>query len=608
MNGPSKDGSGARKISKPLAKAVGLLEEAAGAHNSDALYMLAEMNFYGNYSNPRNYRTAFEKYEQLASLTGNSSAQHMLGFLYATGIGGAVERDQAKALLYHTFAALGGNTKSEMTVAYRHHVGIGTPRNCDEAAHYYKRVADKAVEYYRSGPPGGQILIKESYRWADDEGGVYGRGSSVVSSGRNANNDGGPSSQNSVDDILEYLDLVSRKGDLKATFNLGKFYYEGTRTLRPNVRKAKKYFMIVAKKQWTKEGRIHSSAPPGSEKTASRAAGYIGRMFLRGEGMEQNFDKAMTWFRRGVANGDAMCQYQMGNMYLNGYGVRKDPVKAAEYFKVAADENYSVAQAKLGALFLDQGDVQTATRYLELSARNGYIEAFYYLAEIANQGIGSDRHCGMATAYYKIVAEKTEALHSSFIEANQAYEAGDYETALIDSMMAAEQGYEAGQANVAFLLDEQRSLLPLDSLLPWKQKRPSFLRNAALALIYWTRSAKQQNVDSLVKMGDYYLSGHGASSNPERASTCYQSAAEGMHESLHSAQALWNLGWMHENGLGVEQDFHMAKRYYDLALETNQEAYLPVKLALLKLRARSWWNSVTRGGVHGIQNEPGMLC
>jgi len=39
---------------------------------------------------------AFEKYKQLADLTGNSTAQNMVGFMYATGIGGAVERDQSK--------------------------------------------------------------------------------------------------------------------------------------------------------------------------------------------------------------------------------------------------------------------------------------------------------------------------------------------------------------------------------------------------------------------------------------------------------------------------------------------------------------------------------
>lgn len=594
-----------KKLSPRLQNAVQMLEGAAEEYeNHDAIFLLAEMNFYGNFTHPRNFKEAFRRYQELSSLSGNSTAQYMVGFMYATGIGGAVERDQAKALLYHTFAAEAGNTRAEMTAAYRHHVGIATPKDCNLAAYYYKRVADKAIEYYRSGPPGGRTMSKESFAWADEEGGVYGEGASVSSSGINAHRYNPQSSSDaSLDDVLEYLDLMSKKGDVKATFSLGKMFYDGSRTMPRNVRKAMKYFGMVAKRYWTKDGRVDANHPAGIEKIAAKAAGHIGLMYMRGEGVEQNFDKAFMWFRRGRVNGDALCQYQIGLMYLHGYGVEQDPLKAATYFSAASEQDFPAAQTRLGALFLDQGDVATATRYFELAARYGWMEAFYYLAEIFDAGVGKERHCGMATAYYKMVAEKAENLHSSFAEANDAYESGDKETALIDSMMAAEQGYENAQSNVAFLLDEQRSMLLLDSILPLHKKKQSssLLRNAALALIYWTRSAKQSNVDSLVKMGDYYLLGMGTSVDVDKASTCYHSAAEGQH----SAQAYWNLGWMYENGVAVEQDFHMAKRYYDLALETTQEAYLPVKLSLIKLRARSFWNSITNGGVNSIRSEPG---
>ncbi|KAL8687093.1 MAG: hypothetical protein Q9224_005254, partial [Gallowayella concinna] len=608
MNGPRTDdylqtSSSERKLSKPLAEAVTLLEGAVKEQEPDALFLLAEMNFYGNYTHPRNFKEAFRKYSELASLNGNSSAQHMIGFMYATGIGGAVERDQAKALMYHTFSALGGSTKSQMTAAYRHHSGIGTPRNCNEAAYWYKQVADKAIAYARSGPPGGQSLQqKDSYRLADENGGVYGEGASVVSSGINANK-AGPNSDShaAIEDVLEYLDLMSRKGDLKATFSLGRLHYEGTRTTKRNLRTARAYFRIVARKYWAKDGKVLTE-DDGIGRVASKAAGYLGRMSLRGEGMEQSFEKALIWFKRGLANGDALCQYQLGLMYLNGFGVRKDAKTASDYFKAAAEQDFTSAQTYLGRLFLDQGDISTAIRYFDLASRHGHIEAFYHLAEISNNGIGRERSCGVATAYYKLVAEKAESIHSDFAEANSAYKDGDLETALVDYMMAAEQGYESAQANVAYMLDEYQSILSLDALIPWRKRRTSLLRNTVLALIYWTRSAKQSNIDSMVKMGDYYLDGHGLVGGPdmEKAATCYQTAAE-THQ---SAQALWNLGWIHENGMGVEQDFHLAKRFYDQALETNLEAYLPVKMALVKLRVRSFWNTVTRGKVNSIQPDP----
>lgn len=550
----------------------------------------------------------------MADTAGNHTAQNMVGFMYATGVGGSVERDQARvrdidhkcvqlmlittqALLYHTFAALNGNTRSEMTVAFRHYTGIGTPRHCEEAAFFYRRVAEKALDWYESGPPGGQHLQKHTYRLADDVGGVYGEGASAISSGINALRQ-----RHSIDtvgdvgDIVEYLELLARKNNLPETFSLGKLYYDGSRGLPRNLLQAKKYFQNVARQYWSRDGSILSSAP-GVEKWAGRAAGYLGTMALRGEGGPQDFKVALTWFKRGLQTGDVNSMNGLGYMYLYGYGVKMDRQKAAELFKSATAHDFPTAQVNVGKLLLKNGEIEQAKRYFELAARHRDVEAFFYLAEIHMSDVAKDRSCGLATAYYKIVAEKVENLQSPMAWANAAYERGDKESALIGYMMAAEQGYESAQANVAYILDQEKSALQLQNFFNLQQHRTEPSRaDQELALIYWTRSAKQANTDSLVKMGDYYLKGIGTEPDPEKAATCYSAASE--HQA--SAQALWNLGWMHENGIGMAQDFHLAKRFYDLAFETNHEAYLPVTLALLKLRIRSVWNTITHGGVPGI--------
>ncbi len=565
------------------------------------------MNFYGNFSHPRNFGAAFDYYQQLANLNGNASAMYMLGLMYSTGIGGAVKKDQAKALLYYTFAAVRGHTRAEMTVAARHHTGIGTPRSCETSVKYYKRVADKAVAWYRSGPPGGMGWVQQPYRIADEYGGIYGEGASVVSSGINAIR-AHPSSDAyaSIEDIIEYLDLMSQKGDFKAAFNLGRIYYEGQRGLERDLGLAKKYFFSVVTKYWKKDGRVVDTFKVGLDKTASRAAGYIGRMYMRGEGVEQSFERAKSWFDRGIAHGDSQSQYCMGLLLVNGYGGPKDITKAADLFRVAERQDYAPAQVEMGVLHLDQGqpeDLRIANDYFEMAARYGQIEAQYYLAEMIYHGVGRDKACGQALAFYKNVAEKADPLVSSWLEANQAYEDGDYELALLDYLVAAEQGYEKAQNNVAYLLDAQQSSLPFPSWLVRQPPERSLLHNPSLSLIEWTRSSKQGNTDSLVKMGDYYLHGIGIEKNIDKAVQCYMGASE-----YHlSGQALYNLGWMHENGVGLNQDYHLAKRYYDLALTASEEAYLPVTLSLLKLRARSAWNTFTNGRINSIQDEPGML-
>lgn len=618
MNAPTRTpGTENAKLSPKLQEAVDGLTKAAVA-DPDALFLLAEMNFYGNFSHPRRPKRAHELYSELAARDGNATAQHMLGLLYATGIGDAVEIDQAKAQLHYTFAAEQGEVRAEMTLAHRYHMGIGTAKSCEKAVEYYKRVADKSMDWWLSGPPGGHLIQRNAYRWVDEAGGAYGEGASWTSSGPFA--PGKNTVYESFDNVLEYLDMRERQGDYMASLTLGKHFYEPPRGFRRNLKKARSQFMKVATSYWMRDGTVNPKRPKNIEKTAAKAAAYIGRMFLRGEGMEQNYEKAVTWFKRGITNGDAFAQYHLGLMYRDGLGVPKDGIRAATYLKAASEQQLGIAQSALGVLFLDQGDLDTASRYFELAKNFGVMEGYYYLAEFANQGLGRQQNCQHATTYYKIVAERAETLHSAFVEANSAYEKGDYERAFVASVMAAEQGYESAQANAAFLLDQKTAVFsvpmlpifpnPLESVPP--AQRTKLLDNPRLAQVYYTRSAHQQNIDSLIKAGDYHRLGIGTptrtapiKSNKTTASTeamysCYSTAAE--HP--NAAQALWNMGWMHENGIGsVEQDFHMAKRYYDLAYEMNKEAYLPVKLALLRLRARSWWNGVSGGKIKPMEDE-----
>ncbi|SPO02187.1 related to HRD3 - involved in degradation of Hmg2p [Cephalotrichum gorgonifer] len=608
---PASPLSAPKAVRGPLQDAVELLQQAAQQNNSDALYILGDMNFYGNYSHPRNLGVAFSHYEALSTLHGNTTAQFMLGFFHSTGVGNVVPQNQAKAMLHYTFAAARGDSRAEMAVGFRSHAAIGTQKSCEEACMYYKRVAEKAINWYRSGPPGGMSWVPEAWRIADDNGGAYGRGASAASAGLNAIKVSAHSDANAaIDDVIEYLDLVSQKGDSKAALNLGRLYYDGQRGLTRNLDLARKYFLMVAKRYWRKDGRVLENHKIGIERTAAKAAGYVGRMYLRGEGVDQNFEKAKLWFDRGKTLGDAQSQHGLGIMLLNGYGVTKNIPLATELFKSAADKDFGPSQVELGVLYLDQGgaeDVRVASNYFDLAARYGLIEANYYLAEMIYHGVGREKSCGMAMQYYKSVAEKAEPLLSTWPVANQAHEDGDVETAFLHYLVMAEQGYERAQNNVAHMLDPDQSRLALPASitkslsLPGKPAPSSpLLKDPGMALIYWTRSHRQGNVDSLVKMGDYYFYGIGTEPDYSKAVQCYQGAAD----YTQSAQALWNLGWMHENGVGLKQDYHLAKRFYDQALEVNVEAYLPVTLSLVKLRLRSAWNTFTHGPIHSIQDDP----
>lgn len=591
----------------PLTTAVGLLEKSAQLNNSDALLVLGDFNFYGNHSHPRDLKTAFNYYGRLSRTHGNATAQYMVALFHSTGLGDVVPQDQATAMLYYYFAAMQGDLRAMMAIAYRYSAGIGTPKNCDTAVKYYKRVADRAVEWYRQGPPGNRAWVHQSSRLADFHGGIYGEGASVVSAGVNAwrpspNSD----AHAAVADVIEYLEVVSQRGEAKPTLELGRRYYEGSRGLEPDLELARRYFFQLAGKLWKRDGTKVDGYKPGIEKYAARAAGYIGWMLLRGEGFKQNFHKAKEWFERGRTYGDAQSQYGLGLMLLNGYGTKVNVKLAMELFKASADQDFGPSQVQMGRLYLDQGqadDLRVANNYFELASRHGNIEAHYYIAEMIYNGVGREQHCSMAMNYYKSVAEKAEPLLSSWADANAASEAGESELAFLEYLVTAEQGYEKAQTNVAYMLDNAKvktSLQQSVAGLIGAREEGGLFSNPGLALIYWMRSSRQSHIDSLVKVGDYYYYGIGTEADLSRAVQCYTGASD----YSQSAQALFNLGWMHENGVGLTQDFHLAKRYYDHALEVNDEAYLPVTLSLMKLRLRSAWNTLTHGSIHSIQEEP----
>jgi SEL1 protein len=109
-------------------------------------------------------------------------------------------------------------------------------------------------------------------------------------------------------------------------------------------------------------------------------------------------------------------------------------------------------------------------------------------------------------------------------------------------------------------------------------------------------AADQNHVSSLVKLGDFYYYGVGTEVNVEKSLINYKKASD-----MRNAQAMFNLGYMHERGIGLKTDFHLAKRYYDLAKETNKKAIPPVYLALTGLYIRWGLSLMNKEGLEQIQ-------
>ncbi|CAK5282409.1 unnamed protein product [Mycena citricolor] len=619
-------------------KVVDLLQHSAELGNADALYTLGHVSLFPPSNHfPSDPQLAYDSFAAHASITGNASSQAYLAFFHASGYKQIVPVDQARAQLYYTFAANGGDKGAQMALAYRYWSGIGTLENCNRAVDWYARAADQAMETFKAGPVGGRTLPRTHTRLSDLEGGVYGPGASVASTGLNAQKPAiraglSRASGETWEDILDYYLFNADRRELDFAYRLGKIFYhgsiyqsrggigsgsEGVGAVPRDFERARHYFISIARMVWSRDPTNplqYTPIPIKDEKLplglAAPSACFLGRMFLRGEGVKADPALAKMWFERGAEHGERECQNGLGIIWRDGLipSIKPDLKKAMAYFQAAAGQELAEAQVSVAKHHFARGEINFAVTLFETAVLYGSpFEAYYYLGQIhsvqaTNSAIPpaiASGSCAMAVSFYKLVAERGVWGDDLLEDAETAWTTETdrgKEMAMLKWWIAAERGSEIAQNNLAHVLDQDRSILRLTRFSP---NTPSN-ETARLALSQWTRAAAQRNIDALVKVGDYYYHGLGVweqteAARFEKAVKYYQSAAD----TQQSALAMWNLGWMYENGVGVPRDFHLAKRHYDMALETNSEAAFPVYLSLIKLYLRSFWHSLM-GGQGGL--------
>ena len=290
-------------------------------------------------------------------------------------------------------------------------------------------------------------------------------------------------------------------------------------------------------------------------------------------------------------------------------------------------------------------DPVAAVRAYAISSQRGNLLALHRLSHAAAAGVGMTRSCPTAVNGFKAVAERGDWAHD-LTKAHRLYDAGDWRSALVLFLNLAAIGMESAQFNAAHLLMkadlpwlvQSTSTKPADKkevegdgkalkkdyipVAATEDQHPAFVGTALLqgkqiwgisrskpdlgasvvggdtfdstrsdtnfstkancesrALALYAVSAAQSCSESFLRVGDcFYYGCGGLSVDKVEAAIHYQLAGD-----LKNAHAIFNLGLMHEVGDGVQQDFHLAKRFYDQAAEVDVDAKLPRAFALFLL-------------------------
>ncbi|XP_068609694.1 protein sel-1 homolog 1 [Brachionichthys hirsutus] len=503
-----------------------LLKVAQKGHHK-AMEKVAYAMLFGDYMK-QNITRAREMFEKLA-IEGSPKAQTALGFLYAAGLG--VNSSQAKALVYYTFGALGGNLVAHMILGYRYWGGVGVPQSCESALTHYKLAANQVASdvSLTGGSAVQRIRLQDEVENPGSNSGML------------------------EEDLIQYYQFLAEKGDVQAQVGLGQLHLHGGRGVEQNPQRAYDYFTQAAN-----AGNTHAMA-------------LLGKMYSEGsEYIAQDNNTALQYFKKASDLGNPVGQSGLGMAYLYGRGVQVNYELALKYFQKAAEQGWVDGQLQLGTMYYNgigvKRDYKQALKFFNLASQSGHILAFYNLAQMHATGTGVMRSCHTAVELFKNVCERgrwSERLMTAY----GSFKEGDTDAALVQYLLLAEQGYEVAQSNVAFVLDQKGV-----NIFSENETYPR-------ALLHWTRAAAQGYTVARIKLGDYHFYGYGTDVDYETAVIHYRLASE----QQHSAQAMFNLGYMHEKGLGIKRDVHLAKRFYDMAAEASPDAQVPVFLALCKL-------------------------
>ncbi|XP_054961050.1 protein sel-1 homolog 2 isoform X2 [Pan paniscus] len=515
------------KSQKQKEEAYLLFAKAADMGNLKAMEKMADALLFGNFG-VQNITAAIQLYESLAK-EGSCKAQNALGFLSSYGIG--MEYDQAKALIYYTFGSAGGNMMSQMILGYRYLSGINVLQNCEVALSYYKKVADYIADTFEKseGVPVEKVRLTE-------------RPENLSSN-----------SEILDWDIYQYYKFLAERGDVQIQVSLGQLHLIGRKGLDQDYYKALHYFLKAAK--------------AGS----ANAMAFIGKMYLEGNAaVPQNNTTAFKYFSMAASKGNAIGLHGLGLLYFHGKGVPLNYAEALKYFQKAAEKGWPDAQFQLGFMYYSGSgiwkDYKLAFKYFYLASQSGQPLAIYYLAKMYATGTGVVRSCRTAVELYKGVCELGHWAEK-FLTAYFAYKDGDIDSSLVQYALLAEMGYEVAQSNSAFILESKKAnILEKEKIYP-------------MALLLWNRAAIQGNAFARVKIGDYHYYGYGTKKDYQTAATHYSIAAN----KYHNAQAMFNLAYMYEHGLGITKDIHLARRLYDMAAQTSPDAHIPVLFAVMKL-------------------------
>jgi hypothetical protein len=127
-------------------------------------------------------------------------------------------------------------------------------------------------------------------------------------------------------------------------------------------------------------------------------------MYNTGQGVEQNFEQAVSWYREAAKLGDSSAQCNLGHMTELGQGLEQNLELAVSWYREAATQGNLEGQRHLGTCLKHgngvEKDADAAVTWFREAAKAGHAEAQSELASCYALGTGVGQNDALAVEWW----------------------------------------------------------------------------------------------------------------------------------------------------------------------------------------------------------------
>ncbi|VEU41626.1 unnamed protein product [Pseudo-nitzschia multistriata] len=529
-------------------------------------------------------------------------AAFTLAHFYHHGMRG-VEQNLTKSVQYYEIAAKHGHWESAGHACIFHLWGIGVEQN-----------AYRAMKFCKIGAPFGYDGCLQMNKRSKDAKNRGITDPDITTCDENALNGMGLLNLLGIQNVLQvdlplaekYFTLAKETGSVDAYYNLAMMWL-GWKTHFKTANELKEdgftSDQLSAKTALPIEGQTKES----SEKFVLYKAEVGDNMFYKGP-IQSDVQKALKLLEAAAKLGHVQSKHRLGSIYAKGLNhttsliqfnfVKKDCKLAKQHFKWIVKNASSSLSNRLRTAYKEYvaGNFEVSVRnYLaaaEVGSISGQVNAAFLMERGVCLGLDAADCAKAAVRLWKVAAARGNA--EACLRVGDFYYYGRlHGERLHNGPFGWIQYYLFPEKYLPILLKER-----IAEVL-------NIAQNYVVGKGEYNRALKSSTSSSGTTCG---ANGEGSCPNDNKSNEGTDSFSkkdfshemeEDLHTAAHyyqiagekhqSARANFNLGFMHQWGLGLKQDFPMAKRHYDLALSKNlREAEIAVQIALMAMNAHEF--------------------